>query len=425
MLKRREYPRIGETVWRDELPDGLRLTVVRKPGYRKTQALLAVDYGGADRRFRLGGELIESPSGTAHLMEHRLFQLEDGSDAMTVMSRRGAGANAFTSPDMTAFYFECVDSFQENLELLLRFVHSPVFEPEGVEREKEIVASEIRMTQDDPDDALYYSLMENLYAASPLRENVAGTVESVREITPEQLYLCHRGFYVPSNMSLVVVGDQDPRRVRDTAERLFPAESLPAARRERPEEGPAPVRVDSEREMDVGAPMFLAGVKTAGGLTGTESVKFELTASLALNVLLGTSSPLYQRLYSQGLINETFGGDFENAAGYSHLTFGGETKNARTVCLRVLEEAAALAASGIDPAFLDRQKRTVLGSCIRAMNSFDSICYNTAAGDFSGYDYFDTLSVLDGITGDDIRGFLGEYLTQDRMAVSVINRKER
>ncbi len=426
MLRKHEYPRIGESILSGELENGISLTVAPKPGFRRSMAFLAVKCGGADRSAVLDGVRREFPAGTAHFAEHRMFELPDLGDAMAVMSRRGANANAFTSPDSTAFFFECGDMFYENLELLLRLVTTPCFTEEDVDREREIIASEIRMTADDPEDAMYYALLRALYERSPIREDVAGTEESISGITAGTLRDFHRAFYTPANMTLAAVGDVEPERVFEMARGLTPAVPPVLPRREKPErEQDRPAKYRIESAWDIGAPMFLAGAKTARDLRGRESVRFELTAELALGSLMGAASPLYRRLYDEGLINETFGYDFENAAGYSHLTFGGETRDPSLVVLRVLEEAAAAASRGIDPAYFARRKKTMYGACLRALNSFESVCAGAAEGAFAGFDYFDTLSVLDTVTAEDARAFLAEYLTPERTAVSVINRKGR
>ena len=51
---------------------------------------------------------------------------------------------------------------------------------------------------------------------------VAGSVESIRRITPQTLYDCHRAFYTPSNMILVCVGSMDPDQVAAEAEAILP-----------------------------------------------------------------------------------------------------------------------------------------------------------------------------------------------------------
>lgn len=424
MLKKQEYAAVGETVYTGETSSGLGVTVVQKPGYRKSMAFLAVNYGSSHREFKLGRRLCRTPAGTAHFVEHRLFEVEGGDNALTTLSERGANANAFTSPDMTAYHFECTDFFYENLALLLNFVSTPYFTQEDVERERAIIAREILSAEDDPEDAVYYGLLRCLFETPALRENVAGSVESIGEITAQTLLDAHRAFYVPGNMALVVAGDRDPARILDMAEELMPGSPAPApVKLAGPPEGPLPVTVSARRPMDVGAPLFLAGAKAKCDLTGPESVRFELTANLALSSLLGEASPLYRELYDGGTVNETFGYDFENTWGASMLSFGGETQKPEYVCMRVLEEAAKLAAGGIDPDFFQRRKRAALGSALRALDSFETVCYNAAAGRFAGYDYFDTVKVLEEVTAEDARAFLAEYMALERCAISIVDTK--
>ena len=66
------------------------------------------------------------------------------------------------------------------------------------------------MINDNPGTELYYGLLRCLYKNNPIRDNIAGTVESISEITPEVLYACHNVFYNPSNMVLCVVGGVEP-----------------------------------------------------------------------------------------------------------------------------------------------------------------------------------------------------------------------
>ncbi|MGM9520915.1 MAG: EF-P 5-aminopentanol modification-associated protein YfmH [Oscillospiraceae bacterium] len=426
MLKLSEYGRIGEIAWFDELPNGLRLCVVPKPDYKKSMAFFATNYGGVDRRFKLSGKWMDTPAGVAHFLEHKMFDMEDGENALTILSERGASANAFTSSDITAYHFECTDMFFENLELLLKFVSTPYFTEESVQKERGIIGQEIKMVEDEPDYAVYYGLVRSLFKHNPVRDAVAGSVESIEKITAETLYGCHRAFYTPSNMTLAVVGNQDPQKIRDMAVRLLPEYNAPYAERDYgAAEGELPADMRTERRMEVSAPIFLAGAKSESGLKGKSGARFELVASMAMSTLMGKATPLYNRLYSEGLVNDTFGYDFERTSGVSLLSFGGESKNPELVCLRVLEEAAKIAAKGVDEEFFVRRKKTTYGRIIRALNSFDSICYNLAAAGFDGYDYFETLDILDGITAEDVRSFIAKYVVPERTAISIIQKLER
>ena len=187
-----------ENVWAATLPNGLRVRVLCKPDFQRSYAVLAACYGGADRRFRVGDTWTDTPAGVAHYLEHKLFDMPDGSDALTALCGNGASPNAFTSANMTAYYFSCTDHFEE-----------------------------IRMGDDDPNRAVWRNLMRCLMARDGARDAVAGTVESIAQITPETLYTCHRAFYAPSNMVLCAVCQTAPERVAAIAGQLLPPELAP------------------------------------------------------------------------------------------------------------------------------------------------------------------------------------------------------
>lgn len=424
MFTKYEYGRIGELCYREKLDNGLSLIVVPKKDFNRSLAFLAVNYGGADRKYKLGGEWIDTPAGAAHFLEHKAFELDGGEDAMTVMTKRGANVNAFTSSEMTAYHFDCVDGFFDNLDSLVDFVTHPRFTEESVEREKGIIGQEIKMSEDDPDHAVYYGLLRGLFKKHPIKDPVVGTQESISGITAELLRSCHSAFYVPSNMTLAVIGDRDPIEVREHAERLFIKMNSEVPVRDIPREKPEPAKKLISAEMEVSERLFLAGAKTESGLKGADAVRFNLTAALSLNTLMSEASPLYSELYSEGLINDTFSYDFESANGISFISFGGEAENAEKVVERILREAERLS-GGIDRAYFARRKKAALGDELRALNSFDNLAYNLALGAAGGYDYFDAATLLKDISEEDVCGFLKTWLAGDRLSLSVINRKER
>mgnify|MGYP000009611996 CR=1 FL=1 len=225
-MKTTVYPRIGEKVLWETLPNGLPVCVVPKPGYARRFAFFTTRYGGMDMRFRLDGRWLDTPAGIAHYLEHKMFDTADGS-AMQELAKGGAEPNAFTSNAVTAYYFDCTEHFYENLRILLSFVSVPYFTDESVEKEQGIIAQEIGMIEDNPEWQVYRQMMQALYRHSPVRQSVAGSVESIRRITAQTLYDCHRAFYTPANMCLVVVGDVDTDKVLAAAERILPKTSGP------------------------------------------------------------------------------------------------------------------------------------------------------------------------------------------------------
>ena len=253
-----KYDAIGETLYFDTLPNGLTIQVMPKPGFAKCYAVFATNYGGADRRFRIGGQWRDTPAGVAHFLEHKMFDTPDGGNALAVLSANGADPNAFTSSGMTAYYFESTQGFYDNLRTLLSFVSVPYFTDESVQKEQGIISQEIRMIEDNPGFVVYNNAMKCIYEHNPVRDSVAGTVESIAEITAQTLYDCHKVFYNPSNMTLAVVGDVSPERVAAIAREVLPSE--PGERPERDygeAESELPVRRFVTEAMEVSAPQFI------------------------------------------------------------------------------------------------------------------------------------------------------------------------
>ena len=219
---RKFYEGLDETVCRRTLPNGLRVAVLPRKGFSKKLAYFVTDFGSIHTDFRFEGREHHVPGGIAHYLEHKMFDLPGDRDVSEEFSVWGASTNAFTSYDMTAYYFSCTDHFEDCLHLLLEFVSTPYFTAESVEKERGIIDQEIGMNRDAADSVVFENLAKVLYSRHPIRVPILGTSESIREITPEDLYLCHKAFYTPGNMMLCVVGDVDPENIRDTALRILP-----------------------------------------------------------------------------------------------------------------------------------------------------------------------------------------------------------
>ena len=282
-----KYDDIGESMYSATLQNGLRLRVIPKPGFSTAYAVFATNYGGAHRRFTVDGQTLDTPAGVAHFLEHKMFDLPDGENALNILSANGADPNAFTSSGITCYYFECTEGFEENLRMLLHFVSTPYFTAETVQKEQGIIAQEIRMGEDDPNVSIYYDLLTMLYDHHPIRDRVAGTVESIAEITDKTLYDCHRVFYAPSNMVLCVEGDIDPERVLAIAEEELPKTLSPVPKADfGPEEGLLPLEHFRSREMAVSAPQFLIGAKFRPAEEGQALLRQRLVSQLALRMLV-------------------------------------------------------------------------------------------------------------------------------------------
>lgn len=419
------YPQLNETVYREVLPNGLTVVVVPRPGFSKKLAYFATDFGSIHTEFTVEGTRHRVPDGIAHYLEHKMFDLP-GRDVTAEFAALGAVPNAFTSYDMTAYYFSCTQNFEKSLELLLEFVSTAYFTEETVQKEQGIIGQEIGMHEDDPDSRSFEILMEAMYETHPVRVPILGTRQSIAQITPELLHLCHRAFYRPGNMLLCVTGDVDPEQVSQIARKMTPEQDNPPAEAVRSWNESMQCKTHYlETQMEVAMPMFQLGFKYEPQQRGPQAIQAEMVGDLAAEALCGESSPLFLRLYQEGLIDSSFGGGFETIEGMAMLTASGDSRHSEAIRDAILEEAKRIVAEGLPEADFLRMKRSALGRRIRALDSFDSVCFRVCAYHFSGYDYFQFPDIYKDITVSHLQQFLQHTVTPERMCLCVVNPKNQ
>ena len=420
-MKRIDYAELCDGFFEEVLPNGLRVRVLPRPGFARKFAFLAVDFGSNDRDFTLDGQKYHVPAGIAHYLEHKMFDLPEGG-AMEQFAAHGGGNNAFTNYSMTAYYVECTEEFEENLKILLRMVTTPYFTPESVEKERGIIAQEIKMYEDSPDSAVFENLFAVMYPKHPISVPIAGSVESIADITPELLYACCRAFYTPQNMMLCVVGDVDADEVARLAREFTPA-PMPGGERDESGWSGAFSCGTMEKTMEVAMPMFAAGF-ASDPIAPEASLRAEIVGDLAAEVLVGESSPLYQRLYEKNLIDSDFSCGFEQVRGVGLLELSGDSEEPDTVIGAVVDEAGRIVREGVDAAQLERLRRSMIGRRTRELDSFESTCYRMSAYFFEGAEYFDSVRTIQSVTAQDITDFLRTVCRRDRLSVSYIRPKE-
>lgn len=418
-MKPEFYERIGETIYRETLSNGLAINVVSKPEYSKSYAFFATRYGGMDTRFCLDGKWLDTPAGIAHYLEHKMFDTKEG-NALQELAKNGAEPNAFTANAMTGYYFDSTEKFEENLKILLSFVSVPYFTDESVAKEQGIIGQEIRMIEDEPDWQIYVRMMRALYKNSTARTPIAGTVESIKEITAQTLYDCHKAFYTPSNMILTVVGNEDPVHVVDLAKSILPRDGGPEIPRDHGDEPAEVAEKETSRQMEVSMPQFLLGFKCTPSPAGEDYLRRSLIGNMACDLLLGESSPLYLRLYKQGLINTSFGGAFEMMPDTAYFYAGGDSRDVQVVADEIHKEVCRLAQDGFEHSFYERVRKATFGSMLRGLNSFENIAVSLTEGHFAGYDALRFPQAFDSIKEEDVMRFIREELTQEHSALSLI-----
>jgi len=347
------------------------------------------------------------PDGVAHFLEHKMFEKEEG-DVFQKFSVNGASVNAFTSFTRTSYLFSATDKLYENTEILLDFVQEPYFTEETVEKEKGIIAQEITMYDDLPDWRLYFGTIENLFHEHPVRIDIAGTVESITDITAEHLYECYNTFYHPSNMVLFVVGAVDPEEMmafiksnQDQKDFDEPSEIIRKFPNE-PNTSATPVRY---LKMDVTKPKFSFGMKCKKDFTSGEEMLMQETASeLVLDILFGRSSEFYSAAYKEGLIDESFSYSYSLEDGFGFIIIASDTDKPEALEAAIRQTMKDTENDwSINEESLDRLRKRKIGHFMRSLNSIEFIANQFTHYAFNSMNLFDVVPTLEKVVMADLQ----------------------
>ena len=404
----------GQKFYKRTLSNGLNVCFFPKPDYQKKFAMYAVNFGAQDCDFSIDGKRHRIPAGMAHFLEHKVFEQKDG-DALQKFSAIGASPNAFTSQTMTAYHFECTDRFFDNLKILLEFVNNPYFTEQNVAKEQGIIGQEIGMVNDSADWVAYVDLFAELFPDRTIRESVIGTVESIAQITPEMLYMCHGAFYRPENMVLTVAGDVDFDKICDMAEQIVKKTPAPITERFYETGDKRGVFPKSSKKMEVSLPVFLAGFRDCPPARGADRQVHMLMASIAAEYLCGQSSPLFAGLYAKNLLERDFGAEYTGA-----LIAGGESREPERVFAEMIKAADRVRRGDFDKKLFVRLVKSFYGMQARCLNSVEALCQEQAEAHFAGTDFLDFPGYYDRIGEQDIIKFISEKITEQNAGVSVI-----
>ncbi len=399
---------------------GLKIFVMPKANYKSTYAVFGTKYGSIDTCFKRSDqkEYTRVPEGIAHFLEHKLFESEE-LDAFTRYAETGASANAFTSFDKTCYLFQCSDRFADSLKILLDFVTHPYFTKETVEKEQGIIGQEITMYYDVPGWMSTFNLLRCLYKNHPVRIDIAGTVESISQITDKLLYDCYHTFYNLNNMALAVVGNVTPEEVIKVCDEMLKKSEDVTIERVFDEEPRDIVKSYEEYHIAVSMPVFSFGYKEACK-TPQRTVQETVEMEILLEILAGETSNLYSALFEKGLINSTFSKEYFTGNGYEAVIFEGESTDAKTVAQAIKEEVARLRKEGISDQAFESARRSLYGREIMSYNVTDDVANAVIGCYFAGYSIFDPLEVYKNVKKEDVEKLLSEKLDEKYSALSVV-----
>ena len=399
---------------------GLTVYVMPKQGYKSCCAVFGTKYGSIDTSFRKSRdeEFTVVPEGIAHFLEHKLFESEE-LDAFARYAETGACANAYTSFDKTCYYFTCTDNFDKSLEILLDFVTSPYFTEQTVEKEQGIISQEIQMYDDVPSWRVFFNLLGALYHNHPVKIDIAGTTESIRQIDADLLYRCYNTFYNLRNMVLCVAGNVTVEQVTSIVDRIITKEAEPCSlERQMPGEPDSVVTDYVKIELDIKSPVFAFGYKDE--CEGEKSLKEMIEMQVLLEAVAGSSSELYKRLFDMNLINDGFGCEYFCGNGYASMLFQGESAEPEAVAREIKAEIERLQRKGIDEQAFNSARKLLYGRAIMSLNDVDYIANELVGCHFDRCGLFEQIDVYRSMTLSAVQKRLEASFHSDRTALSIV-----
>lgn len=425
-IKEINMDKIRESLYYSKLKNGLEVFVLPKKGYSKQFAIFATNFGSVDMKFSVPGKqsCVEVPAGVAHFLEHKLFEEKKG-NVFDKFSRLGASANAYTNFTNTAYLFSSTSNFYQSLEVLLKFVQSPYFTRENVEKEKGIISQEIRMYDDNGEWKSLFNMLQSMYHSHPVRIDIAGTVESISGIDKDILYTCYNNFYHPDNMLLFVAGDVDVKRTVDLARQNTFQKGLVERREEIkryfPEEPPGILKERIEQRLAVAQPIFNIGFKDPDvGFGGQRLFVKDIATTIMLEMLFGKGTDLYQRLYREGLINNSFSFDFVAEKDYSYSMLAGESPDPDRLFHIVRETVRGMESEQLGDEDFRLTRNKLLGRYLRYFDTLEYIASNFVSYHFKGANFLDFVELLEGMELELVRQRFEEHIKPCAAALSLV-----
>lgn len=422
-----ENSKVKEKVYIEKLDNGLTVMIIPKPGVQKKYMIWGTNYGSNDNEFIVPGEEEKTtvPNGVAHFLEHKMFEQENGTNSLDVLTALGVDANAYTTNDHTAYLFECTDNFYEAMDELMDYVQHPYFTDENVEKEKGIIGQEIMMYDDYPEWKVYLNAMEAMYHNNPIKIDIVGTIETISKIDKEILYKCYETFYNPSNMAMVICGDFEPEKlIEEVKKRLIDKKSNGKIERIFKEEPEEIVKEKIEQKLEVSQPLYTIGIKdkidNVENSNKTDIVKKHIAIEILLNIIMGRSSKLYKELYNEGLIYSGASLDYEFSKTYAHILIAGQSTEPEKLYNKFKARVKELIENGIDENDFERNKKMIYGGYVKEYNDVTDIARMFLADYFKGINSFDYIEEINSINVEYLNQVLKDVFKENKMVLSIV-----
>lgn len=403
MMESKYYKLVDEKLEHFTCDNGLKVYLLKKDGYQKSYGIFATKFGSCNNEFIVDNKVHKVIDGAAHFLEHKMFEKQDY-DIMDVFNKQHASGNAFTSFDKTAYLFSASDYAEQNVETLLNFVQNLELSKQSVEKEKPIIAAEINMYDDDVEWQSFFGSLQSLYVNNSVKIDIAGTIDTIQQITKEDLAEYYDYFYHPSNMILFVCGNIEPQKLEkvireNQAQKSFKKLSFTTKAVEEPKEVNVPFAI---KYMDINNTRLTLSFKVNEMLIDYQ--KQDLGMSILMDMLFSKKSAFYQNLFNNQIITDQYSYQYnqDNNHDYAFAQLSFTTNQEDILIDKLAEYFASDIQENLDIEEFNLLKAKYLGDFIRIFNNPEAIANSFIAYYANKMDLFTVIDIIKEITFEDI-----------------------
>lgn len=426
-MTKKEYRRFKETIFHEKLDNGLNLILMPKANYNSTYANLKINFGSINNLINLDNNIIRIPAGTAHFLEHKMFDKKDY-DVTDLFDNNGAYSNAFTSFNSTNYLFSSTKNISENIIILLNMVQNPYFSANKIKKEIGIIKQEIDMYASDPNAKIYFDTISNLFPKTSLSYDIAGTLASIKQIDEKILYAVHENYYVPENMTLTIVGCFNVDRIIDDIKKIkMPGRKFSqnhVIQKTKNEINASKSNLVRKKTVNMGLHQNKVALAYRGNVSQNiflSNAKYELCLEILFDTLFSENSNYLNDLFNQKIIDDSFEFSFEIEKMYGFIIFISETNNPdqfinsiKKIVEDTHENIGDLSKE------IELQKKESIGNRISLMNSLEDLSSELGSVENEFINVFDEIELIDTINMNDIKEAFTNFVDVNNYSINII-----
>lgn len=396
------------------LPNGIRIVTEAMPQVRTASLGIWV---GTGSRYEPA-----SAHGISHFLEHLFFKGTHHRSALAIaqaVDALGGQMNAFTDKEHTCFYVKVLaNHLPAIVELMADMLLNSAFDPEAIERERQVITEEIKTYEDSPDEVVQDLIAQTVWDGHPLGRSVIGTRKAVAKLGRDDFVRYIERRYRPDNLVVSVAGDITHEAVVDLiAQHLGAWDGQTIAL---PTEAPPLTPTVTLRTKEI-EQVHLC-LATRGRAQGDED---RYVLAVLDNILGGgMSSRLFQEIReSRGLVYTIASYSASYREGGLFVVYAAMSPENAPEVLRLTGDEIGRMGSSQDDAELHRAKESLKGSIMLSLESTGSRMSKLGRSELyygRQIDFDEILARVDAVTADDVSRMAGEIFTPDQIAMAAI-----